>query len=125
MNTYGKKVDPKKYGIHGVKPLCLVKYNDQWHRGIINETKGDGKPECVLIDLLFTSKVKIEDVFQLPEVLARFPIMSEIYKIEGYNTNEEVKNYCNQMVYENGFIVAEKVEIKDDDPVIHIKMNSD
>lgn len=125
LNMYGKKVDPNSYGISGSKPVCLVKYNDQWHRGILQEAKGDGKPRFVLYDLQFECIINIKNVFPLPTVLEKFQIVSEIYEIDGFNTNEDVKNYCENKIFENDYIIAEKVEIKDGKPYIHIKMTHD
>ncbi|XP_070509829.1 protein vreteno-like [Chironomus tepperi] len=117
INAYGKKIDPKSYGIYGNKPLCLAKYNNQWHRAIVNNAKGDGKPECVLIDLQFVCKIKVENIFKIPEVLAKFPFLTDIYKIDGYDT--EQTKFCDENVIENDFIYVNKVEVKDDIPIIH------
>jgi len=119
LNAYGKKVDPNSYGFNGNKPLSLVKYNNQWHRAIVNKAKGDGKPECVLIDLQFVCKIKVENIFKIPDVLAKFPFLSDIYIVEGYDTNEELKTFCNENIIENDFIYVNKVEVKDDTPIIH------
>ncbi|KAL7036508.1 hypothetical protein ACKWTF_008827 [Chironomus riparius] len=122
LNSYGMKVDPKSYGFNGNKPLCLVKYNNQWHRAIVNKAQGDGKPECVLIDLQLICKVKVQNIFKIPEVLANFPFLSDIYKIDEYDKNEEIKKFCNENIIENDFIYANKVEVKDDIPIIHLSI---
>lgn len=122
LDLYGSKVDAKSFGVYGSYMLSLIKYNNQWHRGIVMKATGDGKPQCILFDLQVNCKVKVENIFCLPDALAMFQVMTDVYQIYGYHTDKDIKAYCDENIQENQFITASKIEQHFDVKKIHLNM---
>ncbi|KAG5680745.1 hypothetical protein PVAND_010234 [Polypedilum vanderplanki] len=114
LNAYGNKIDIKSYGLMQLEETNLVKYNNQWHRAIVREKCGDGKPLCYFIDLQFQDNVNVENIFKLPKVFAETPVYTVACKIKYYDPEKNQCEKCNiflrDLLQENEFIIADKVD---------------
>lgn len=122
LNAYGRTVDPNTYGILNEENLCLAKLNGQWHRVFVTKCKGDGQPECVLVDLQHMALIDIKNIFPLPQIFSEAPFLSEIFKVHGYSSrNENEKQLWKKLLAENNFITTDNIDFSNDDYILHLK----
>lgn len=125
INVYGcKQTNREEYGFaRDPSWIFLAFCNEQWHRAVLLEQRGDGYPECLLIDLMSLQKISVKDMIPMPRVFASPPPLVRIGQIEGFN--EDVKAHVGELfkeiIKENEFITVD--EIFEDDVII-LRFNS-
>lgn len=120
LNDYGNLLDPDTYGAN-TNDMVLVKINDQWFRASVQEKKGDGAPECCLVDICHICNVPIENIFTLPSVFTNYPMYSECYEVHKFlEANEKKKKFINSYIQENNFIIADEIKNSRNGLVIHL-----
>ena len=78
INVYGNNQKSAEAGIpNRDNELCLVFCNNQWHRAVVLNTEGDGKPECLLIDLWSKQKIDVTNIIPMPLAFKFPPILNE------------------------------------------------
>lgn len=81
INAYGQKRVVKGSGItYGDKQICLAFSNQQWHRAVVLKTRGDGRPECLLIDLHSIQFVDAQNIIPIPKCFIRpAPVVEDCF----------------------------------------------
>lgn len=110
INAYGNQYKTKWIGSRSNNgQTCLVKYNEQFHRGILLETKYDGRPDFLLIDLMKIVQVPVKDIFELPEVLEKPEAFCYFAKVN----DETYKNTQNFSYIELNSVIKFSKDIDD------------
>jgi Tudor domain len=116
INVYGNRVKSKDAGIPLSKDeMCLAYVNDRWHRAIVEQTFGDAKPLCCLIDLLKLTKVKISNIIPIPDVFKRPPPFVELCKVDGFgqDSSDEMKATVSRIIRENHLLHVDEIVEKE------------
>jgi Tudor domain len=119
INVYGSKRSSCEFGIPRENgKMCLAFANGQWHRACVSNTIGDGKPECLLLDIMKIQKVKITNIIPMPTIFNPLPIMVEICKIYGVDKDSEsLKN----LVQVNKLIEVDEILEVDKEIVLKVE----
>ncbi|CAO1401769.1 unnamed protein product [Diamesa serratosioi] len=141
VNNYAEKTIDQPYN-PGTGELCLAFSNNQWHRGILLESKGDGTPVVLLHDLNCFVEVPVEKIRKMPRQLknplpmthlCRIAGKFKVFRIENYlqiflllldfdKTNLEMQQMIEKLVVENNVITVEEItQDKNELFCIHLK----
>ncbi|CAO1401771.1 unnamed protein product [Diamesa tonsa] len=80
VNDYAEKTSDIPYN-PGTEELCLAFSNNQWHRGVLMESKGDGSPIVLLHDLNCFVEVPVEKIRKMPPQLTNPQPMTHLCRI--------------------------------------------
>jgi Tudor domain len=99
--------------------MSMVKANDQWHRAVVIDAIGDGKPECAFVDLKLFRKVQAKNIFAIPAVLDCVPVLVNEYKIQEYDSlNVTMKSCLKNIIAENEILKVDEIKKVGDDLIL-------
>lgn len=123
INVYGNKISSMEASIPANEnEICLAFCNGQWHRAVVTKTSGNGKPECMLIDLWSSHLIDIENIKPMPEIFKDPLPLAHIYHVEGYdnNTDDKYKKFASEIIQEGKMVFLDEVLEQQDNAVIRI-----
>lgn len=111
INIYGNKNSTFRTGIPEFDYIiCLAFCNKQWHRAVISKTFGDGKPECMLIDLCCIQRVSVNDIIPMPKTFKDPPPLAQICQIEGCELKaKDVKKFVTDFIEEGKMVFVDEI----------------
>ena len=83
INLLASSSDLLNYKFFRTEELCLAFSNNQWHRGVLMESKGDGTPVVLLHDLNCFVEVPVEKIRKMPPQLKNPQPMTHLCRIAG------------------------------------------
>ncbi|CRK99552.1 CLUMA_CG012869, isoform A [Clunio marinus] len=127
INVYGNRCKKIETGIPQEKDRVFLSFvNNQWHRSVVKKSVGDGRPLCTLIDLCNDQKIRVRNMIPMPEVFKYPPILSDIFKIEGFNElSDEMKQMIEDKTREGQTIIVDVLNGENDIPTIHFNEIND
>lgn len=117
INEYAKTRKSDQYGTPGDEKACLANCNDQWHRAIVMQTFGDGKPLCTLIDIFSVQNVPVENIIPMPSVFKNPSPLVAFAAIDGVDekTSQDVLNQIQTILKEGSIVNIDEVVQEDDE----------
>lgn len=75
-----------------VDELCLVKYEEHWHRGVLDSIIDMNYGIVYLVDLQKSIEIDLNDVRKINEDLVKLPIISFTGMVDGFQSKIDSKN---------------------------------
>lgn len=75
-----------------VDELCLVKYDECWHRGVLDSMIDMNDGIVYLVDLQKSIEIDLKDVRKINEVLVKLPMISFTGMVDGFHSKIDSKN---------------------------------
>lgn len=123
INVYANNRKSDEWGTpFAPQEICLAFCNNQWHRSVVVKSFGDGKPLCLLIDLLSFQRINTKQIMPMPTTFATPKPFVVLCTIEGYNDSDEGIKCFKADLKENSVIRVD--EIAKDGEAFILKFNA-